>query len=168
MYETIRNIMQFITSVNTVTFRTNTVMYKSDTVVIDWQYRRRKSRNVHKRATTDVNDQIYVCRTNLIQTLLQQLNMHARAANYTRFTQITTHNQMYIIPHNAAKSCSPRARPLTTQVGHQSSPGFRYPPMLSTTNNDALHCLLAWPLTCCWRQTATQPITTSQVQIIRI
>ena len=113
MYETIRNIMQFITSVNTVTFRTNTVMYKSDTVVIDWQYRRRKSRNVHKLATTDVNDQIYVCRTNLIQTLLQQLNMHARAANYTRFTQITTHNQMYIIPHNAAKSCSPRARPLS-------------------------------------------------------
>ena len=135
---------------------------------------------VHKRAATDVNSQIYVCKSNRSTETIYNCSNLCRMSNtctrsywphrsYTTTTQLLTtqvlHNYNtieHIIPYNAAKSHSPTG---------QSSTGFRYPPLLSPPSHhqvesEAPEYLHAWLLPCCWRQTVTQPIRTNRFQTV--
>jgi len=132
--------------------------------------------NVQKRAVTDVNSEIYVCKSNRsTETIYNCSNLCCMSNTCTRsywphrsYTSIdnTGHTHLqYNRTHHTIQCCK---EPFThgPEQYRVQTPASAFTTISSPS--EALSLLLAWSLPCWWRQTVAQPIRTSHLQTIQL
>ena len=141
--------------------------------------------NVHKRATTDVNSQMYVCKSNRSTKAIYNcsnlccMSIHALdSTDHTGRTTLQTtqvmriycklhsnHSNHYntIETHHTIQCC----KEMFTHGPEQYRVQTPASPFTTVSSpSEAVSYLLAWLLPRCWRQTVAQPIRTSHLQTI--